>query len=69
MRNKIFKEILSDEELLIKYGIRKGDLENLSTSGPYNNKIIEVLAMIINENDNNLNGTQIYKKIKNIHKI
>lgn len=68
-RNKIIKEILSDEELLKKYKIDKATLENLTTNPPYNNKLIEVLSVMINDRDNNLNDLQIYRKIKNIHNI
>lgn len=68
-RNKILKEILSDEELLKKYKIEKSSLEKITTNAPYSNKLIEVLSVIINDKDNNLNDLQIYKKIKNIHKI
>ncbi|HEX8577905.1 MAG TPA: hypothetical protein VF677_16590 [Flavobacterium sp.] len=66
-RNQILREILLDKELCDKYNIK--DFSNLKTNGPYNNKLVEVLSVIINENDNNLSDTQIYKKIKNIHNI
>ncbi len=66
-RNQVLREILADEELCKKYNIK--DVEKLTTNAPYFNKTIEVLSVIINENDNNLSDTQIYKKIKNIHNI
>lgn len=68
-RNKIIKEILSNDELLEKYKIEKKSIENVTTNGPYANKLIEVLSVIINDKDNNLSDSQIYKKIKNVHKI
>lgn len=68
-RNKILKEILSEESIMEKYQIREKELKNLTTSPPYHKKIIEVMATIINDNDNNLSANQIYKKIKNIYKI
>jgi hypothetical protein len=68
-RNQILKEILSDSELIKKYKIKEKQLESLTTNAPYSNKIIEVLSVIINENDNHLNSSMIYKKIKNIHNI
>ena len=68
-RNKILKEILSDDELLKKYKIDKSTIQNLTTNAPYNNKLIEVLSVIINDKDNNLGDSQIYRKIKNIHNI
>jgi hypothetical protein len=68
-RDKIIKEILSDKEIMEKYNIRENELNNLTASPPYFKKIIEVIATIINENDNNLSSNQIYKKIKIIHKV
>lgn len=66
-RNQVLREILSDKELCEKYKIK--DVNSLTSTPPYNNKLVEVLSVIINENDNNLSDTQIYKKIKNIHNI
>jgi len=55
--------------LMDKYSIRKGDLKDLTTSAPFNKKIIEVMATIINENDNNLTPVMIYTRIRNLHNI
>lgn len=66
-RNQVLREILKDKELCDKYKIK--DISSLTSNPPYNNKLVEVLSVIINENDNNLSDTQIYKKIKNIHNI
>ncbi|WP_298148549.1 hypothetical protein [Flavobacterium sp.] len=66
-RNQILKEILADKELCEKYKIK--EVSKINTTPPYNNKLVEVLAVIINENDNNLSENMIYKKIKNIHNI
>ncbi len=66
-RNKVLKEILTDEELCKKYKIK--EVEKPTTNAPYHNKLVEILSVIINENDNNLSESQIYKKIKNIHNI
>jgi hypothetical protein len=66
-RNQVLKEILADKELSEKYKIK--EVDKLTTNAPYNNKLVEVLSVIINENDNNLSDSQIYKKIKNIHNI
>lgn len=63
-RNEILKEILSDKDLMEKYNMKEKDLKELTTSPPYDKKIIEVLSVIINENDNHLNSSMIYKKIK-----
>lgn len=68
-RNDILREILSDPDLMEKYDIKAKDLEELTTSAPYNKKIVEVLSVIINENDNHLNSSMIYKKIKKVHNI
>ncbi|TDN87067.1 hypothetical protein DET49_11421 [Salegentibacter sp. 24] len=68
-RNEILREILNDEEVIKKYNLSETEVKNLTTSGPYHNKIIEILATIINENDNNRSARQIYPIIKNIHKI
>lgn len=68
-RNTIIREILSDKELMEKYDISSKELNELTNIPPYNKKIIEIMATIINENDNYLNSTMIYKKLKKIHKI
>lgn len=68
-RNNILKEILSDPEIMKKYTIKQGTLDELTTNAPYSKKIVEVLSVIINENDNHLNSSMIYKKIKKIHNI
>ena len=69
-RDEILREILSDEELLEKYKISKKELESLTSNAPYSKKVVEVLSTIINERDGNkLSLSQVYRKIKNIHKI
>lgn len=68
-RNTIIREILSDKELMEKYDISSKELTELTTFPPYYKKIIEIMATIINENDNYLNSAMIYKKLKKIHKI
>ena len=66
-RNEVLREILANKVLCDKYKIK--DVKSLTTSPPYYNKLVEVISVIINENDNNLSDSQIYKKIKNIHNI
>jgi hypothetical protein len=68
-RNEILKEILSDPDLMEKYGLTPKEMEGLKTSGPYFKKIVEIMATIINENDDNRSQTMIYNTLKNIHKI
>mgnify|MGYP003626598149 CR=1 FL=1 len=66
-RNQVLREILSNKEICKKHKV--SGVEKLTTNPPYYNKLVEVLSVIINENDNNLSDTQIYKKLKNIHNI
>lgn len=66
-RDQILREILNEEELIKKYKMK--NISEYSTSKAPHNKLVEVLSVIINENDNNLSDTQIYRKIKNIHNI
>jgi hypothetical protein len=68
-RDDILREVLSDPELMEKYGISEKDLSQIKCNAPFHKKIIEVLATIINENDNSRSARQIYGTIKNIHKI
>ena len=68
-RDDMLREILSDPELMEKYGIKKDELASIKCHAPYHKKVVEVLATIINENDNNRTARQIYGTIKNIHKI
>lgn len=68
-RDRILREILSDPEIGDKYNIKEEELHTLSTNAPYHKKIVEVLSVIINENDNHLNSSMIYRKLKNVHNI
>lgn len=68
-RNQILREILSDEEIMEKYNFKQSELDAITTNAPYHKKIVEVLSVIINENDNHLNSSMIYKKLKNVHNI
>ncbi len=68
-RDKILQEILSDPEIMEKYNIDKKELPNLKANPPFHEKIVEVLSVIINDNDNHMNSSQIYRKIKNVHNI
>lgn len=68
-RDQILQEILSDPEIIEKYNIDKNELNSLTTNAPYQKKIVEVLSIIINENDNHIGSSRIYKKLKNIHNI
>ena len=68
-RNQILREILSDPEIMDKYRLPMEEINSLTTNAPYSKKVVEVLSTIINENDNHLNSSMIYKKIKNIHNI
>jgi hypothetical protein len=68
-RDEILKEILSDKELMEKYNINKEQLKDLEPFKPDSKTIVNVLSTIISENDNKRNTSQIYKVIKNLHKI
>lgn len=68
-RDDILREVLSDPELMEKYDLRQVDIDNVRCGPPYSKKIIEVMATMINEMDNNRSPRQIYPIIKNIHKI
>lgn len=68
-RNEILREILSDTTIIEKYGLKDSEIKELKSNPPYHKKIIEILSMIINENDNHLNSSMIYKKIKKAHNI
>lgn len=68
-RDQMLQEILSDQELMDKYGLNEKEVKELKCHPPYHKKVVEVLATIINENDNNRTSRQIYGTIKNIHKI
>jgi hypothetical protein len=68
-RNEILKEILSDSELMEKHGISLDDLKDITPFKPGTKKIVDIMATIINENDNDRTPRQIYSTIKNIHKI
>ncbi|WP_139853879.1 hypothetical protein [Aequorivita sinensis] len=68
-RDQLLREVLNDPQIMKKYNIREKDLNALKTTAPYSDKVIEVLATIINENDNGRTARQIYPILKNIHKI
>lgn len=68
-RDQLLREVLNDPRIMKKYSIREKDLDSLKATPPYGDKLIEVLATIINENDNGRSARQIYPILKNIHKI
>jgi len=68
-RDRILREILSDPDIADKYNIKEVELNSLTTHAPYTKKIVEVLSVIINENDNHLNPSMIYRKLKSVHNI
>lgn len=68
-RDEILREILSDPELMEKYDLTEKKIRELSTNAPYFEKVVEVMSVIINENDNHLSSSMIYKKLKNIYNI
>ncbi|PVW16407.1 hypothetical protein [Marixanthomonas spongiae] len=68
-RDEILREILSEPDILSKYNLKASEVEKLTTNPPYFNNAVEILATVINENDNNRTSRQIYPILKNIHKI
>lgn len=69
-RDEILREILKDPDIMEKYGFKKSYIDELTAVPPHHYKIIDVLATIINENDNGRTARQIYPIIKSsIHKI
>ncbi|SKB40709.1 hypothetical protein SAMN05660841_00345 [Sphingobacterium nematocida] len=68
-RDDMLREILSDPEIMQKYDLRPVDIEKVLCKPPYSKKVIEVMATMIIEMDNNRTPRQIYPIIKNIYKI
>lgn len=68
-RDEILREILSDPLIMENYNLTAKEIAELKTNAPYFKKIQEVMAVIINENDNHLSSTMIYTRLKRIHNI
>lgn len=69
MNDKLLKEILRDEELSSKYKINEDMIKKAKLAPPYENKVIEYLAVIIKAKMVDMNGdVTVYNKVKNLIK-
>ncbi len=69
-RDEILREILLDKELMEKYNLKPKDVKEINCVPPFHDKVVDVLATIINENAEGRSARQIYNTIKSgIHKI
>lgn len=67
MIDNLLKEILRDEELSSKYKITEDMIKKAKLAPPYENKVIEYLAVIIKSKMIEMHGeVTIYNKIKNL---
>ncbi|MES2517887.1 MAG: hypothetical protein V4585_07250 [Bacteroidota bacterium] len=69
MIDKLLKEILRDKELSLKYNINEDMIKKAKLSPPYENKVIEYLAVIIRAKMVEVHGdVTVYNKVKNLIK-
>lgn len=69
MIDNLLKEILRDKELSSKYNINEGMIKKAKLSPPYENKVIEYLAVIIRAKMVEMHGdVTVYNKVKNLIK-
>ena len=67
MIENLLKEILKDEELSLKYKINEDVLKKARLAPPYENKVIEYLAVIIKSKMVEMHGDiTVYNKVKNL---
>jgi hypothetical protein len=67
MNETLLQEILMDKELSKKYKITKEMISKAKLSPPYDNKLIEYLAVIIKSKMIDQHGdVTLYNKIKNL---
>ena len=67
MIDNLLKEILRDEELSSKYKITEDMIKKAKLAPPYENKVIEYLAVIIKSKMIEMHGeVTVYNKIKNL---
>lgn len=65
----LIKEILRDEELCSKYKITEEMISKAKLAPPYDNKIIEYLAVIIKSKMVDMHGDiTVYNQVKNLIK-
>lgn len=67
MIDNLLKEVLKDEELSSKYKITKEMINKAKLAPPYENKIIEYLAVIIKSKMVDIHGdVTVYNQVKNL---
>lgn len=67
MIDNLLKEILRDEILSSKYNITNEMIQNARLAPPYENRVIEYLALIIKSKMTDQHGdVTVYNKIKNL---
>lgn len=66
MTDDLLREVLKDEELSSKYSITSEMINSANLAPPYENKVIEYLAIIIRSKMVEMHGDiTVYNKIKN----
>jgi hypothetical protein len=66
MTDNLLKEVLRDEILSSKYGITEEIISDAQLAPPYENKVIEYLAIIIRSKMVDMHGDiTVYNQIKN----
>ncbi|RYU91804.1 hypothetical protein [Emticicia agri] len=69
MIDNLLKEILRDAELSSKYNISEEVIKKAKLAPPYENKVIEYLAVIIKSKMVEMHGDiTVYNKVKNLIK-
>jgi len=69
MIDNLLKEILRDEELSSKFKITEKMIQNAKLAPPYENKVIEYLALIIKSKMADMHGDiTVYNQVKNLIK-
>lgn len=67
MNDNLMKEVLKDEELSSKYKITQEMINKAKLAPPYENKVIEYLAVIIKSKMVEVHGdVTVYNKVKNL---
>jgi hypothetical protein len=69
MTDNLFKEVLRDKELSSKFKISEKMIQNARLAPPYENKVIEYLALIIKSKMIDMHGdVTVYNQVKNLIK-
>lgn len=69
MIDSLLKEVLKDEVLSSKYGITEAMIKKAQLAPPYENKVIEYLAVIIKSKMADMHGdVTVYNQVKNLIK-